>query len=907
MAFDPKSAVLEEQEQEIKAGFDPSTAQFDPESAVVEETTTKQQVSKFDYIANQAKLGLVDTPVLAQALIDTFVRDPIKMGYSYVTGKPTSVKGGILERLGGNIKRLQKTAAGIVGAETDQKAPDVLTGIIGSGTRAMSDPLGYIGAPLKATATTGRAAGLFTAGGTAEVGGVVGEQVEKSFTGEDTGVGRAIGSITAVVKGAPLAAAVQEGVGATGNVTKQIYDKYKLFKSDPDAANQAYATGAAKRLLEIIAKEQPGQRIDDIVTDFNRISNIINKEDLPLMVAMADNPAVRQQVARLAKTNPDFRNRVNIELEKLAQNIDARADAIFGQRYAPVSNVSQVSVKNAIKRREAIDTSIEKLSARIDTGADEAVIGKAITNLVDARVSAARAEMAPVYKSVLDDAEKANARLPAASVENIYNFIRSNNLRDIFGKGTKIDNAVMRVWGPKEVTTAPSRIVIPGQPQQQATTRQAFDSAPFNEVESLKRRINELQRGRLTNDEARKLSQLEDLLNAERQNIPGDFSQRLQQADLAYYEKVGVPFSAQGIKDIDSKKYAEQVAPVIIKNQSSLSQFINAVGRENGEPIARNAILSEAYNKSVVDGILDPAKLRRYIAQKDAVLGQLPNVRNELQQASIDQSVLLLQKKQIDDAVKVTEKRIADNFVAQVKDQYGSSIPDYQQITNRIFTDNRFFQKIQKDLKDLDPASAKAVRNSLRAEIVQKARNNPDGGVAFITDPKNAKVINDVFGPGYSSAVRDLVKFSDAVSRADITKVGAVIERAELDALAKVVPGLDIPFVTSTFRDRIASLPQKIVRLATRVNTAQLSSSTDKAIEDLLLNPDGLKALQRTSKEVNFDINNPLSIKKYADRLKSLLPQYFYVGVKESGLQGNEPTPPEAEPFMGGYFDTETE
>jgi hypothetical protein len=903
MAFDPKTAVLFES---TTSSFDPSTASMDGESAVVQDEDTKQQVSRFDYIANQAKLGLIDTPVLAQALLNTFVIDPLKMGASYLTGKDVGVRGGIGERFSSNIQRLQQAAGSVVGAEQGQKAPDVLTGIIGSTARAVADPLGYVGAPVKAGAVTARAAGLGTAGATAEVGGMVGEQAEKAITGEDTGIGRAIGSITAVVKGAPLAAAAQEGVGAIGNVSKQVYGKYKAFKTDPDAANQAYASGAAKRLLEIIAKEQPGTKIDDIVTEFNRISNIINKQDLPLMVAMADNPAVRQQVARLAKTNPEFRNRVNLELDRLAQSIDARADVIFGQRYAPVTGVSPVTVKNAVKRREEIDNSIEKLASRIDTGGDPTVVGRAITNLVNARVTAARAEMAPVYKNILDEAAAANARLPAESVENIYNFIRSNNLRDIFGKGTAVDKAVMRVWGPKEVTTQPSRIIIPGQTPQQAVTKQKFDDAPFNEVESLKRRINELQRGRLTSDEARKLNQLEELVNNERRNIPGDFSQRLQQADLAYYEKVGVPFSAQGIKDIDAKKYAEQVAPVIVKNQSSLSQFLNAVGRESGEPIARNALLSEAYSKSVTDGILDPKKLQRFIAQKEGVLNQLPAVRNELQQASVDQGILLLQKKRIDDAVKVAEKRIADNFVTQAKDQYGSAIPDYQQITNRMFTDTRFFQKIQKDLKDLDPSSAKAVRNSLRAEIVQKARNNPDGGIAFLTDPKNAKVVDDMFGPGYSSAVKDLVKMSDAVNRADITRVGAVIERAELDALAKVVPGLDIPFVTSTLRDRIASVPQKIVRLATRVNTSQLASSTDDAIADLLLNPDGLKALQRTSKEINFKIDNPISVKKYTERLKSLLPQYFYVGVKEAGLQGSEPTAPEEEPFAGGYFDMQT-
>jgi hypothetical protein len=873
MAFDPDKYL---------GTTSASTSTFNPDAYLTaqaaREDTTKAQVTGFQYIANQAKLGLVDTPVLAQALIDTFVTDPFKKLYADITGKESTAPGGIAERFGRNIQRLQQAGATITGAETKMKAPDVLTGIIGSGVRATTDPLGYIGAPLRVAPAVGRATGLFTVGGTAEVGGIVGEQAEKAITGGDTGTGRAIGSITAAIKGAPAAAVIGETVSGAGNVIKQVRDKYSAFKTDPDAASQAYATGAAKRLLDIIAKEQPGQKLDDVLTEFNRISSVINKDELPLMVAMSDNPTVRQQVSRLAKTNPEFRNRVNIELQSLAANIDKRADVLFGQRYAPIQGAETVNVQNAIKRREAIDNQIENLSTRLDTGVDEAAIGRAVTNLVDARLKAVTAEMTPVYDSILQEAKKAGAKLPEESVRNVYNFVTANNIRDIFGKGTAVDKKIMREWSPSDIGFAP---------------------VGFDQVDSLKREINRLQRGSLTRDEARKLNQLEDVLNAERRNIPGEFNQRLIDADRAYYEKVGVPFSAQGIKDIDSKKYAEQVAPVIIKNGSSLRQFMNAVGSNNAMPITRNAILADAYSQSVVDGVVNPVKLRKYINKKDDVLSQVPEVRQELENAAVDQSVLALEKKRIDDAVKVANQRIADNFVTSVKDSAGVSVPNYQQITNRIFNDPLFFQKIKRDLKDLDAASANAVRQSMRAEIVNTARNSPDGGVAFLVNPKNAKVLNEVFGPGYTNAVKDVLKLSDAVNKADIGKLSAVIERSELDALGKLVPGLDIPFVTSTFRDRIASFPQKIVRLATRVNTAQLGDATDKAIADLLLDRNGVTALQKTAKEINFNLENPLSIKKVNDRFKSLLPQYMYVGGKEAAAQEPQQVQPEA--VLGGF------
>ena len=878
MAFDPNSAVVDEEEKK----FDANTAQFDPESALIEDEITKGQVSRFDYIANQAKLGLTDTAVLGEAILDTFLIDPLKtLGSKF--GISEAATGGIGERFTKNVQRLQQAGGQITGAVPGQKAPDVLTGIIGSGVRATSDPVGYVGAPLKAIPLLSRATGLTTIGSTAEVGGIVGESAEKGLFGTETGTGRAIGSITAAVKGAPVATGIQEAAGGATNVIGQVRNKYKAFKEDPAAANEAYATGAAKRLLNIIAKEQPGEKLDDVVTEFNRISNVINKEDLPLMVAMADNPAVRQQVARLAKTNPDFRARVNTELEKLAQNIDNRADVLFGTRYAPIAGFETVSTKTAIKRRQQVDDQIASLTQRLDTGADEATIGKAISNLVDVKQKAARAEIAPVYKSIIEDAKKAGAKMPEEGVRNIYNFVVGNRIRDIFGKGTQIDKDVIKNFGPQQG---------------------GFFPVSFEAVDSLKRRINELQRGRLTADEARRLGQLEEILATERAKIPGDFSQRLADTDRLYYEKVGVPFSAQGIKDIDAKNYAEQVAPVIVKNGSALSQFIGAVGRADAEPIARNAILAEAYEKSLKDGVIDSNKLRSFINKKADVLAQLPNVKQELDNAVIDSGILSLERQRINEAVKAAEKRVADNFVVSVKDSSGVAVPDYRELSSKLFRDTNFFNKIKKDLGDLDAASSKAVKNSIRAEIIDIARSNPEGAVAFITSPKNARVINDFFGAGYSSAIKDLAKLSDAVNKADIGQLSATIERSELDALAKVVPGLDIPFVTSTFRDRIASLPQKIVRLATRVNTAQLGDATDKAIADLLLDPKGVKALQKTLKEIDFNLQNPLSVKKFTERLKTLLPQYFYIGTKEATLQQGEAGRPEiVETPAGGFVE----
>lgn len=864
------------------------------------EAEAAKAISTFDYIANQAKLGLTDSAVLGQAILDTFLIEPVK---GLVTGD--GEKGGIGERFSRNVKRLQKTASELTGAQTGMKPPSTLAEITGGGARMMTDPIGYVGGGILKTGkavtdvaaeavakATGRAAGLFGLGVTAETGGIAGEQIEKKVTGETTGLGRTIGSLAGAVAGIPSATAIEQTVGAAGNVSKQIFDKYKFVKSDPAAANEAYASGAAKRLLEKISQQQPNQKLDEIVTEFNRIGNIINKEEIPLMVAMADNPVVRNQVQRLAKENPQFRQRVNTELENLAVAIDRRADAIFGQRYTPVTGAKGIDIRPAQRRIDAIDEQIENLSAKFIPTERQTDIGRAIENLVETRRKEVAKEISPQYKTVINEATAAKAELPQEQVESIYRFVQENNLRDIFGRNTPVDRQILS-------KLAPERVAKEGAPNE---FDEVFKPLSFENVDSLKRAINEFQRERLTLDEARKINQLERFVNDARQSIPGDYSQRLADLDRLFYEKVGVPFSAQGIKDIDSKRYAEQVAPVIIKNSSSLNQFLSAVG-DQGIPIANNAVIADAYNKVIKNDVLDRKALQNYIRQKEPVLDQLPEMKSMLQQALIDDGILKTSRANIDALQQAAEKRVADNFVLSVKDSQGVSVPNYTEIADRLFRDPNFFGKITRDLKDLDPATSKAVRNSIRAEIVNKARELPGGGMKFLSDPKNAKVIDQMFGKGYQAAVRDLVKLSDSVMTANVDDLSAVITRTELDALAKIAPGLDIPFVTSTLRDRIASVPQKLVRIATRVNTAQLKTETDKAIAELLLDRNGLDKLVNTARTLDFKINNPVSFKKIMDSMNSIVPRYMYGGLKEATMEQTEVQPAPVEPVVefGGF------
>ena len=855
------------------------------EGQVVDQSTREDKISNFQYIANQAKLGLTDSLVLGEAIIDTFAVDP----FANLVGK--GEKGGIVERFGKNVKRLQKAAASVTGAEAEMPPPSVASEIVGSGTRMLTDPLGYFGTGVlkagtsiveKVAPVVGRATGLFTMGGTAGGGGVVGQQAEKALTGEDTGTGKAIGQVAGIATGIAPAAAIETSISTLSNFAKQLKSKYDMVKADPDAASQAYASGAAKRLLDLIAKSTPSKNIDAIMEEFKRVGQVVGTGDVPLLVAMSDNPIVQTEVTRLVKTYPGIRQEIDRELSTFLQNVDQKSTDLFGNRYTPISGAKTpltTQINKNIKLRQAVDEKLDEITTRFPEP-DTVQLGLDTQRLLDIRSKAAKAEMTPMYEAIKDGASKAGATLPDTAVRDIHSFVVANNMQDIFGRRTRLDNLITKNFAPQNGEYFP---------------------ASFKDVISLKEEINRIQRSVKMDDVAKmRLNELEDVVDAARQQIPGNWNQALINADKQYYEKIGVPFSSQGIKDIDAKKYADQVAPQIVKSPETLRQFLKAGGNE-GVQIADNAIMAEVYKKVIKNDAVDPRALNKYIKDKSAVIDQIPGMREKLQATLLDDSALKLARKDLDDKVALAEKQIADNFVLSVKDADGISIPNYSELASRLFTDPRFFGKITKDLSQLDKKTSAAVMRNIQAEVVEKARNSTDGGIGFLTSPKNKAVIDKVFGKGYQQEVKDVLTMSDALQKADISKITSAIKTGDTDILGQIVPGLDVPFVTSTLRDKISSGFQKGVRLLSRAKTAQLRTDTDEAFKQLLMDRNGLQKLQAIKNTMDFKLQNPASLKQVVDALDSTLPRYMYGIVKESTLPEAAPQEPQQNVEFGRF------
>jgi hypothetical protein len=866
---------------------------------------TEEEAKTLDYLVNSFKRGLITSTALFDALTRAGFGQMAKaelaktgaltpeetMKEVYGIGKESKpMLESVLEAVKESQERVSPVfeAVGVKPPDLDMVAPGPISQIAGAAVETLADPLSYIGlgAPTKAllaTKTAGRAAGEATTGAAAETGAMLGEEAEKAITGEEGIVGRTVGALTGAV-----GSAVPRGIATrTGeDVVSQIMQNRALLKESPEGAEQAYAKGTAKRLLTAATEAEGAGELQDLIGQINDASRFVNKGDAPLVIAMADNPVIRQQIQRLAITRPEFRKKVNDLIKAAEGDVQRKTGFLFGERYAAdIPEGAQINIQNIARRRQNLDKELNEKFAFVRPFEDTEDFGRRVEALVEQKKRLARAEVAPEYDALLEEARRQGIRMPEEGTQLIYDFVRDNNIRDIFGRGTAVDRRIMSFLKPKEVEEAVTpRILGPeGAPISELAAEQIqYPTLSFDNVESLKKEINLIKRKSLSDSERRKINDLEKIVDEARDTIPGNFSDRLREVDLKYYQKVGVPFSEQGIREIDAKRYAEQIAPVIVKNAEAYRQFVRAVGPEQGNTLAERAILNELYEKAAKGGagLLSPTVVAKYVRDKGEIIDNIPGLKEKLQKAVVDDTQLRAEISSLDKAAKEAQKRVADNYLTQTE------FPDYESLTRNFMRNPKIRAKLLRDIGDLDANTAKAVRNSLRAEVINSGRSQGNL-LDYVSAPENKAAIEQLFGPGYLPALRKIALFGDKVASADVSRLGTQIPRESMDVVAQVFPGLDVPYLSSNFRDRITSLPQKIIRILSKYNSARLQIATDDAIEELLLDPNGVKKLGNTISEVNFKFDNPVALNKIAESLSQTVPQATYDAFKVT-LSGEE-------------------
>jgi hypothetical protein len=682
--------------------------------------------------------------------------------------------------------------------------PDSLSRLVGAGIESSLDPLSI------ASGSGGivtRILGGFIPGATAEFGGQVGQNV-------DGDTGQVIGALAGGISGGVAQGTIPRAT-AMASQAKPLMQRMRGTVPEEEVLRQADNTVTS--IFQAAAQADP--KFADALAKSQQISATTGVQ-LPASAMLNNNPVLGDLIRNLSSRDPAFRNLYGSQFEQAMDTLSGRATRLFGDP-TQANFILQQTLKNIPldkiqqRRLDAINQQIAKSSTfKVE---DPEALGTRVAKLVEKQEKEARELTQPFYKAAFDYAEQNNINLPAAGVEDIYRFVNDTRAADKFFSFPSIWNKI----------TKPPSERNPGGfgPVKDEAGNLVFKDASIADIDSLKREIN-LQLRKTKDDPAsqRLLSSLKNSFEDTISNVSEDFSRLYKAADAAYLERVGLPFNQEAIKQIDRAKFNESVLPVITKNKSALSQFVDATGEE-GRDLAMKAFLTDFDRVAVKDGVIDPKVARKWLKENSGELVVLGDKADVIRKAVTDVTELNAQKVRINNAF--TEARKGNLLQLEGKTA--------QDIVNNLYSNptnvDRFLRTHGSNIDTLN-----AVRSFMLDDIL--SAQNP---VEALTDRTRKATYDKVFGPTYAKNIENLAEAARrlSVNPADVKFNVKEVPTTPIEQLVGVPP----EEIISKLRNPIASTTWAVSAILSKFWAKQTAAATDEKLKTLLLDPKSTRIL----------------------------------------------------------------
>ena len=716
--------------------------------------------------------------------------------------------------------------------------------IVAAGIEAAASPESYLFPALAATRRMGmfgqaiaRPGEQVVVGAGAEGGGQAGEMFGAKIGGETGGtVGRVAGGLLGgggAAYGAGTALKALPLAGKGFDLAKSQWDKVRgtvpedeLLKDvDNRISNIFIAAGAADpnfmKTLTDAAKAQQGVSL--------KAPGGANVQ-MPVSSLLADNPVINNFISSLSSRDPVFRAQYGNQYEAAKQALVQNQMRLFGNPSKVSVNVAAPDLAKVQARRvRSLDEQIA--DAYKSQSIDPNVFGQRVSNLVDKKAAAAYAEVKPLYGEAFDIAKAKNVELPAGSVDDIYNFVAGERASDVFKTFPSIYGKVQSKFRP--TTTEPSAILTAeGAPM--TPGGREFSAATIEDLDSLKREINRQLSKTNEPSDIRLLTELKQRVGGHIDSLDPEFVTAYRNADRAYLQKVGLPFDAATLKNVDRKKFVEQIAPAIIGNKSNVVEFINATGPE-GTQLARQAFLDSFTNAAVKNDTLDPKAAAKWLKKNDGGVSLIPGLRDELQGATKDVQVLLDTRRKLN----ADFQRVAGEQILSTQ-----GVGSAQDLVSKMYGDLNFTNKFMKQY-GANKDAVNAARSFMLDDIVRSG--DP---IATLADRNKAAVFNRVFGPTYAQKVQEFATVADRLTR-DITNVpfrGETVPKTPIEQLTGVPPEQ----ILSRIYNPVSGATYAITSLFSKFWAKKAAEATEERLKDLLLNPsDAIKVFQAVQPRVD--------------------------------------------------------
>ena len=201
------------------------------------------------------------------------------------------------------------------------------------------------------------------------------------------------------------------------------------------------------------------------------------------------------------------------------------------------------------------------------------------------------------------------------------------------------------------------------------------------------------------------------------------------------------------VKEFATAKFDESIVPVLTKNKSALSQFMDVTG-EQGADLAMKAFLFDFDKAAVRNGIIDVNAARKWLKSNSSELALLGDKADVIRKAVTDVTELNAQKVRINNAF--TEARKGNLLQLEGKTA--------QDIVNNLYSNpanvDRFLRTHGSNIDTLN-----AVRSFMLDDIL--SAQNP---VEALADRTRKATYDKVFGPTYAKNVENLAEAARRLS-----------------------------------------------------------------------------------------------------------------------------------------------
>ena len=496
--------------------------------------------------------------------------------------------------------------------------------------------------------------------------------------------------------------------------------------------------------------------------------------------------------------------------------------------------------KARMEEKGGIDDRIVQLSDELQQAPGLENIGARLSSLLDAKSSAIRSELSPQYTKLLTESADAGIKLPAVAAKDLRDYALDARNQDLFADHPSLLADIRRVFRPSVDTTGK----IAGKYKQEIRTDVGtFKDYELKDIDSLKRSVNKAIRDTKDVDKLRRLGELRRQVDGAVDQIDPVFAAPYRALDKEYATRLGIPFSEQGVVNIDRAKFVENTVPALTKNASSLKQTLAAVGDDpQGIQIITDAFLFDiGNNKSIINtatGELNPAQLRRYLAKNKEKFDLVPGLRDSLEATSLQVDGLRDARTAILEAEKNATIEKISNLWSQSYETPGG-------IQGVVKTALKTPSELEKLL--VIAGNDKAAQNGIKSAVLENILTAQGNRLDMLNESRPA--IERIWGKEATTQLTDIVEASQRL------KDNPFKMSININTISKTkwqdLTGSKIETTLGEFRDKIMSGPRVIINHFGRYFTGQANKNEAAEVQKFLLNPEALKDAAAMMTELN--------------------------------------------------------